>query len=121
MLTRIVNDDSEPLQWTFEMFIYMLIAAFEMLSEHNLTADDSTKPISDVDVVTEFLLKVLEDDAKSVGYRLQDVKEILRIVDKYGVKLVAYKQVSLKERRIEKLRKACKGVPKRNNWKTDVS
>lgn len=97
----------------------MIIASFEMLAEHNLI--DETSAVSNVGVITQLYIQILLKDATDVGHKLPDIKEIVRAADKFGVELVLRKEIDLKEEDIEKLRKACKGAAKRNNWKTDVS
>jgi riboflavin synthase len=46
-----------------------------LLPTHNLVAE--TSAVSNVGVIAQFTIKVLEDDAKLVGHHLLDVKEIV--------------------------------------------
>lgn len=123
-----MNENGPGIAEVFSMFIPMHIAAIEMLSEHNLINETPSPRAFNASIVTVLLIDFLKDTAND--FDIEDVCEIVRAVDKAGLKLVPRKEVvGCNSEDIELLRAAYKekedeyegeAYPERD-WKEEVS
>jgi len=101
------------------MFVTMIVTALEMLSEHKLIAADS--PIPNVGIITLLLINFFKGAASD--FDMEEVYEIVRAADKYGVKLEPRTEVdAVNQEEIDLLRQECEEQEeeKKFNWKSEV-
>jgi hypothetical protein len=102
------------------MFPFMLINAYEMLSEHNLlTAPNSLIP--NAGIMTLLLIAFLKDTAKD--FDVERVEEIVRQADRMGVNIVCRKEVAVEDGDLERMRELCEIETEemKFEWKSEVS